>query len=102
MQWLRNLPVSRKFIFAFGIVCGLSILLGAFTCITFQTIATKGLDVSNNSMPSLIALADLRGAANTIRRQDLDLLLCSTPACLANHQSERQKYIARYQATKNV
>jgi methyl-accepting chemotaxis protein len=99
MQWLRNLPVSRKFIFAFGIVCGLSILLGAFTCITFQTIATKGLDVSNNSMPSLIALADLRGAANTIRRQDLDLLLCSTPACLANHQSERQKYIARYQAT---
>jgi len=98
MQWLRNLPVSRKFIFAFGIVCGLCILLGAFTCITFQNIATQSNDVSANAMPSLIALSDLRGAANTLRRQDLDLLLCSTPACLTAHQSERQSNIAKYQA----
>ena len=98
MQWLRNLPVSRKFIFAFGIVCGLCILLGAYTCITFQNIARTTTDVSVNAMPSLIGLSDLRGAANTLRRQDLDLLLCSTPACLATHQSERQKNIVKYQA----
>ncbi len=98
MQWLRNLPVSRKFIFSFGIVCGLCILLGAFTCTTFQTIASKGLDVSGNAMPSLIALADIQGAANAVRRQDLDLLLCSTPACVTSHQSDRQTEILKYQA----
>ncbi len=102
MQWLRNLPVSRKFIFAFGIVCGLCFLLGAFTCITFQSIATKGLDVSDNAMPSLIALADIRGAANTIRREDLDLMLCSTPDCITSHQALRQNSISKYQAALKV
>lgn len=46
MQWLRNLPVARKFVFAFGFVCGLCILLGAFTFITFRGIAAKSQEVS--------------------------------------------------------
>ena len=41
MQWLRNLPVSRKFIFAFGIVCGLSLVFGTYTFMTFRSIAAK-------------------------------------------------------------
>ena len=79
MQWLRNLPVARKFVFAFGIVCCLCVLLGTYTCVTFRGIARTSLDVSSNSMPSIIAMSDLRGAANTVRRQDLDLLLCASP-----------------------
>jgi CHASE3 domain sensor protein len=31
MSWQRNLSVSRKLTFAFGIVCGLCILLGFYT-----------------------------------------------------------------------
>jgi methyl-accepting chemotaxis protein len=98
MQWLRDLPISRKFFYAFGIVCGLSILLGAYTFVTFRDIAAKSADVSENSFPSVLALADTRGQANIIRREDLDLLLCKTSACQAEHFAKRDKAIAQYQA----
>jgi methyl-accepting chemotaxis protein len=102
MQWLRNLSISHKFIFAFGIVCTLCILLGGYTCLTFRDIAVKNLDVSDNSLPALIALSDVRGEANVVRRQDLDLLLCTTPACMAQHQSARQKALSAYQTALKI
>jgi methyl-accepting chemotaxis protein len=98
MQWLRNIPVSRKFILAFGLVCGLCIVLGAYTFATFRQIATQSVDVSDNSFPSVIALANIRGAFNVLRREDLNLLLCTTPACSAEHNVRRQKALEVYQA----
>jgi methyl-accepting chemotaxis protein len=98
MAWLKNLPISRKFTFAFGIVCGLCILLGAYSFITFHGIAVRSADVSENAFPSEIYLAEARGAMNVVRRSDLDLLLCQTPACMASHSTERQKAIETYQA----
>ena len=47
MAWLKNLPVSRKFIYAFGIVCGLCIMLGAYSYVTFRSISVKSVDVCN-------------------------------------------------------
>jgi|CZKF01.1.fsa_nt_gi methyl-accepting chemotaxis protein len=102
MQWLRNLPVSRKFIAAFGIVCGLCIVLGVYTFVTYRDIAVKNLDVSDNALPAVVALADIRGAANTTRREDLELLLCQTAACSAGHNAKRLKALASYQATVKV
>jgi methyl-accepting chemotaxis protein len=99
MDWLRNLPVSRKFNYAFGIVCGLCILLGVYTFITFHSIATKSADVSDNSFPSVLLLSDLRGASNTVRIQDLDLLLCQTPECTTAHSAKRQKALDDYQTS---
>jgi methyl-accepting chemotaxis protein len=98
MQWLRNLPVSRKFIYAFGIVCGLCIVLGIYCFFTFRDIAVKNLDVSDNAFPAVVALADVRATTNTIRREDLELLLCQTPACSADHSAKRQKALDGYQA----
>jgi methyl-accepting chemotaxis protein len=102
MQWLRNLPVSRKFIAAFGIVCGLCIVLGVYTFITFRGIATRSADVSGNSLPSLIALANISTATNNTRREDLNLLLCQTAACSAMHNERRQKAITDYKAQIKV
>jgi methyl-accepting chemotaxis protein len=99
MQWLRNLPVSRKFFVAFGIVCGLCIVLGTYTFFTFRDIADKNLDVSDKAFPSVIALADVRGSVNTVRREDLELLLCQTAACSADHGDRRQNALAGYQAS---
>ena len=93
MQWLRNLPISSKFIYAFGIVCGLCIALGVFTFITFRGIATKSKDVSDNALPSLIALANISTATHDVRREDLDLLLCQTAACSSAHNEMRLKGI---------
>jgi hypothetical protein len=73
MRWLRNLPVSRKFTFAFGIVCGLCMVLGGYSLLTFHRIA----QMSQNNFPSVLALAQIRNAANNARREDLDLLLCT-------------------------
>lgn len=98
MAWLRNLPVSRKFAAAFGIVCGLCILLGVYSFFTFRDIAVKNLDVSGNSLPAALALADVRGAVNSVRREDLELLLCQTPACTTEHAASRQKALASYDA----
>ncbi|MGD0858619.1 MAG: methyl-accepting chemotaxis protein [Terracidiphilus sp.] len=97
MTWLRNLPVSRKFTYAFGSVCGLCIVLGAYTFIAFHGIAAKSADVSDNSFPSVLALADIQGSTNTVRREDMELLLCQTPACSADHGTKRQKAIDVYQ-----
>jgi methyl-accepting chemotaxis protein len=102
MSALRNLPIARKFAVAFGIVCGLCILLGAYTFITFRGIAVKSVGVSGNSFPSVLVLADIRGEANILRREDLDLLLCQTPACSALHLQKREKVIAAYQASIKV
>jgi len=96
MGWLKNLPVSRKFAFAFGIVCSLCILLGIFTFFTFRNIAQKSTDVSEVNMPSLIYIAKVQNGVNTERRQSLDMLLCQTPACLADHGEKRQKVISDY------
>jgi len=98
MQWLRNLPVSRKFTAAFGIVCGLCIVLGVFTFITFRSIAAKSENVSGNHFPALVQIGDIRNSVNTERREDLELMLCQTPACTANHGAKRQKAIADYQS----
>jgi methyl-accepting chemotaxis protein len=97
MQWLRNLPIARKFILAFGIVCGLCIVLGTYTFIAFSSIATKNAAVSENSFPSLIHIGDIRDGVNVERREDLELMLCQTPACTADHSTKRQKAIAAYQ-----
>src|ERR1035438_2307179 len=97
MQWLRNLPISRKFFFAFGIVCGLCVVLGAYTFITFRSVAERNLDVSGNTFPSVIYLADVRGGFNTLRRAELGMLLCSTPECKSSSSAKRQKAIDSYQ-----
>ena len=97
MQWLRNLPVSRKFTYAFGLVCGLSFLLGTYAFTVFHGISAKCLDVSQNSFPSVVYLSDARAAMNTVRREDLDLMICQTPDCIAKHSGNRRNALETYQ-----
>lgn len=101
-QWLRNLPVSSKLTCAFGIVCALCIVLGIYTSVTFLNIAQKSNDVSADSLPSLVTLSDTRGAMNSVRREDLELLLCQTPACSSTHNAQRQKALSNYQSDVNL
>jgi len=98
MQWLRNLPVSRKFTYAFGLVCGLSFLLGTYAFFVFHGTSAKCQDVSAKSFPSAVYLSDAREAMNTVRREDLDLMICQTPDCIATHSGIRQNALDTYQA----
>jgi methyl-accepting chemotaxis protein len=98
MHWLRCLPVARKFLYAFGIVCTLCVALGIYTFITFRGIAAQSADISQNSFPSVVDLANIRNSINTVRREDLHLLLCTTQQCVEDEGPKRQKYIDSYQA----
>jgi methyl-accepting chemotaxis protein len=60
------------------------------------------MDVSGNHVPSLIHIGDIRAGVNTERRESLEILLCQTPACTADHSAKRQKAIADYHDALNV
>jgi len=96
MSWARNLPLSRKFTCAFGVVCVLCLVLGIYTFFTFRGIAQKSAEVSGNQLPSLIHIGDIRNGVSVERREDLELMLCQTPACTADHTARRQKAIGDY------
>lgn len=97
MSFLSNLPIARKFTFAFGAVCAFCLFLGVFVFFNFRSVAAKSIDVRDNSLPSITALAGLRGAADDLRRQDLNLLLCQSAACTAEHTAARLDSLTRYQ-----
>ncbi len=97
MSAIRNLPISRKFYGAFGIVCSLCIVLGAYTFLAFRSIAGNTVVVSGNHLPALIWIGDFRNAVSTVRSEDLELLLCQTPACTAAHGARRKQAVADYQ-----
>ncbi|HTX75184.1 MAG TPA: methyl-accepting chemotaxis protein [Terracidiphilus sp.] len=97
MSWARNVPIARKFIYAFGTVCALCILLGVYTFSTFHRVAAKCAEVKDNALPSLVYLSDARKGLNNFRREDLDLLLCPASECVATHTSRRLQAMRDYQ-----
>ncbi|MDR3754961.1 MAG: methyl-accepting chemotaxis protein [Terracidiphilus sp.] len=99
MSWARNLPLSRKFTYAFGVVCVLCLALGTYTFATFHSITQKTQDVSEDAMPSIAALADARGSLNVLRREDLDLILCQNQGCVTENMTKRQRAIDDYAAS---
>jgi methyl-accepting chemotaxis protein len=98
MVWLRNLPIARKFNYAFGIVCGLCIVLGTYTFFTFRSSAQRDADVSDRAFPAVVHLAEAQVAIQTVRREDFHLLLCAIPACQTEEGGKRREAIASYQS----
>jgi methyl-accepting chemotaxis protein len=97
MSLVSNLPIARKFTFAFGIISLLCASLGTYTLLTFRGMAAKTEEVSGNHLPSLINIANIREGVNVERREDLELMLCQAPSCTADHIALRQKAMAEYQ-----
>lgn len=98
MQWLRNLPIGKKFVYAFGLVCGLCFALGVYTFLTLRSIQHQNSIVSKHSFPAVIQLANLRAGANVLRREDLHLLLCTEPKCIQDEEVKRQKAMDDFNA----
>jgi methyl-accepting chemotaxis protein len=96
MSVIRNLPIARKFTYAFGIVCGLCILLGVYTFMTFRGIAAQNLDVSGRGLPAIVSLASMNRDIRDIRREDQNILLCPDAQCIVTHKARRLNAIAAY------
>jgi methyl-accepting chemotaxis protein len=71
-------------------------VLGMYTFVTFRGIASKTAVVSENHLPSLIHIGQVRQGVADVRNEDLELLLCQTPSCTSVHTAKRQKGIADY------
>jgi len=74
-RWSATSPSPAKFTYAFGIISLLCAGLGAYTLLTFRSMAAKTEEVSGNHLPSLINIANIREGVNVERREDLELLL---------------------------
>jgi methyl-accepting chemotaxis protein len=98
MSLVRNLPIARKFTYAFGIIALLCAGLAIYTFITLRGIAANAVDIRDNSLPSVISLAEVRTGANTVRRADLGLLLCTSAPCMAHYNDIRRKAIEQYES----
>jgi methyl-accepting chemotaxis protein len=98
MSVYRNIPIARKFTLAFGLVCLLCVVLGAYSYFTFRSIAATSSDVSENAFPAILHLSRIELAMNMVRRSDMALLLCQTPECTAREGVQRQQTIAEYQS----
>jgi methyl-accepting chemotaxis protein len=97
MSALHNIPIARKFLYAFGLVCILCVTLGTYTFFTFRNISAQSADISENAFPSLVYVGKIQVAIDRVRRWDLGTLLCQTPACTTKHLEERQNALNDYQ-----
>jgi methyl-accepting chemotaxis protein len=102
MSIARNLPVARKFGLAFGLVCTLCIGLGMYTFLSLREISTKTADVSEDALPSIVALSNVHSAMNVMRRADLDILLFAGAGQAGKYEAMREKALADYQAAVKV
>jgi len=96
MSWARNVPIARKFTYAFGVICVLCLILGGYTFLSFRSIVEKCQSVSGNTLPSISALTEARAQINMVRRLDLRLLLCADEGCLSDNLAGRRQAISSY------
>jgi len=97
MSWTRNISISRKLLLAFGSVCGLCVILGVYTFVSYRSIANKSIEVSQRAFPAAVHLTDMRSALHTFRREDFDLILCKDSDCIRKHTGKREEAIAKFQ-----
>ncbi len=98
MSALRDLRISRKFGYAFGAVCVLCAVLGGAAVLGFVQMRNSVGQITNDSMPSMRVLGDIRYSVSTIRRTDALLLLCDTDACTQRLTPKRKGYVDSYNA----
>lgn len=87
---LNNIPISRKFLLAFGAACLLCAASGLISVIGLNAVNRHASQLGNRIMPRMQHLAGLRFSVVEIRRADLALLLCPNQKCLDHYTDARQ------------
>ena len=95
MPRLRDLSVSRKFLYAFGAICLLCGILGSSSLLSVVRINRQVDAIVTDAMPSLKVLADLRLQLSNLRRADALLIQCPTDDCRVFYSERHQKAFNR-------
>ena len=78
MSLVRNLPIARKFTYAFGIISLLCVGLAGYTFFTLRGISAMASDVRTVNLPSVVDLSTMRYNANNFAGPTSLCCLCST------------------------
>lgn len=92
----RNMPLARKFAVAFSSICALCFVLGISCIIGFIRVNAEVNDLTQNAMPSIRALGNIRYQIASIRRAEALMLTCSTPECMQTYKDKRQQSLDKY------
>jgi methyl-accepting chemotaxis protein len=98
MQLFRNLPVSRKFLLSFGIVCLLCSVLGAIALAGMSRINHSTTELATVALPSAQNLAKMASAMQVYRRADMGILACDAADCTDYYVNNRRKTAAAFDA----
>jgi methyl-accepting chemotaxis protein len=102
MSLIRNLPIARKFIWAFGIIGLLCVSLAVYTFFSLRTVMASAIDIRDNAVPSVSDLAAIRNGANALRQADLSLLDCASAECTTRYQKDRQQAVSQVQGAEKA
>jgi methyl-accepting chemotaxis protein len=98
MRLFNNLPVARKFSFAFGLVGLLCVLLGAISLAGMAKINRSTASLSGVAIPSAQAIADMVSAMQIERRAEMGMLLCDKADCINGYIQRRQSAAEKFRS----
>jgi methyl-accepting chemotaxis protein len=75
----RNLRIANKLTAGFGLVIVLGLAVGGLALLQMRRAGDDVQAIERNWLPSIIALADIRNAANTLRRYQIAGVLATDP-----------------------
>lgn len=101
MSILRNLPMSRKFAAAFGVICLLCLAQGGVVLTGLFKIDGLNKDLTERALPAAQATVEMRGNMQAARRMELASLLCVDDKCINLYATRRNDSIQKYDLAKD-
>jgi methyl-accepting chemotaxis protein len=102
MSILRDIPLSRKFITAFGAICFLCLLQGGAVLIGLFKINSLTGDLTERTLPATQAMTEVLSQIQLTRRIEYAALLCvgGDVVCLNKYSDMRAATLEKYQTAK--
>ena len=99
---LKDLKLSHKFIFAFGLICLLSLLQGIAAIAGLYRINHLTRDLTGRTQVALQETDALRQQMQAARRMELAMLLCTDQSCVQRYMVRRDKAIEEHKKAKEL
>lgn len=95
MSFLRNLPIARKMVVSFGIVCLLCVGYGAVNLFTMSKLHQSTTEISKKWLTGVQVLGEIRFDFSQLRRAEIGVLLCETSTCTDLYKTQKDTYMSK-------
>jgi methyl-accepting chemotaxis protein len=93
---IRDLKLSRKFTYAFGVICAFCLIQGIFALSGLYRVGAYSHDLASRSLPAVKALNEMRDQIQYARRMELAWLLCSDKSCASAYAARRSDAVEKF------